>query len=98
VRREVIEGQDGRFLRLRIFVPTWRRDAVLGILANFGVTGGTVCAARRIAIGDNVTVGANATIIDTHFHPLGSEGRKSKPSGGQTAPVRIRIEDDVFLG
>jgi hypothetical protein len=86
VRREVIEGQDGRFLRLRIFIATWRRDAVLGIMANFGMTGGTICAARWIAI------------IDTDFNPLGSEGRKSKPSGGQTAPVRIRIEDDVFLG
>jgi hypothetical protein len=81
-----------------VVLATWSRDAVLEIGANFGMTGGTVCAARRVTIGDGVTVGANATIIDTDFNPLGSEGRKSKPSGGQTAPVRIRIEDDVFLG
>jgi acetyltransferase-like isoleucine patch superfamily enzyme len=79
-----------------VVLATWRADAVLEIGANFGMTGGTICAARWVTIGDGVAVGANATIIDTDFHPLDSEGRKSRPSGGQAAPVRI--EDDVFIG
>jgi acetyltransferase-like isoleucine patch superfamily enzyme len=79
-----------------VIITTWQAGAVLETGANFGMTGGTICAAGRIKIGDNVTVGANAAIIDTDFHPLDSEQRKSRSSAGQTAPVTI--EDNVFIG
>jgi acetyltransferase-like isoleucine patch superfamily enzyme len=60
------------------------------------MTGGILCAAERITIGDNVVVGANTSIVDTDFHPLDREKRRDQPSGGQTAPVVIG--DDVFVG
>ena len=75
---------------------TWLPDAVLEIGVNFGMTGGTLCAADHISIGNNVAIGANSTVIDTDFHPLNSELRRIDPQGAKTAP--IYIEDDVFVG
>ena len=60
------------------------------------MTGGTICAAERIIIGNNVAVGANTIITDTDFHPLDFKQRPLKSSEGKTASVVI--EDDVFIG
>jgi acetyltransferase-like isoleucine patch superfamily enzyme len=79
-----------------VVITTWQAGAVLEIGANFAMTGGTICAAERIIIKNNVAVGANTTIIDTDFHPLDPEQRKLKQSGGRVAAVNI--EDDVFIG
>ena len=79
-----------------VILCTWQAGAVLEIRANFGMTGGTLCAAERIEIGDNVTVGANTTIIDTDFHPLEAQVRRLRPQDARTAP--ILIDDNVFIG
>jgi acetyltransferase-like isoleucine patch superfamily enzyme len=60
------------------------------------MTGGVLCAAEQIVIGNHVVIGANTTIIDTDFHPQDVIGRRLSPSAGRTAPVVI--EDDVFIG
>jgi acetyltransferase-like isoleucine patch superfamily enzyme len=79
-----------------VVMATWQAGAVLKIGANFAMTGGTICAAEEIIIKNNVTVGANTTIVDTDFHPLDPEQRKLTLSGGGVAAVHI--EDDVFVG
>jgi len=79
-----------------VVLCTWNPGASLIIGNNFGMTGGTICAAESITIGNNVAVGANTTIIDTDFHPLDPQVRKAAPSRGCTSP--IVIEDDVFIG
>lgn len=79
-----------------VFLCTWQAGAVLEIGENFAMTGGTLCAAERITIGNNVAIGANSTVLDTDFHPLDPETRRLSPQGAQTAP--IKIEDDVFIG
>jgi acetyltransferase-like isoleucine patch superfamily enzyme len=79
-----------------VILCTWQVGAVLNVGANFAMTGGTLCAAERITIGDHVAVGANTTIIDTDFHPLDPAERRANSSAGKTAP--ICIEDDVFIG
>jgi acetyltransferase-like isoleucine patch superfamily enzyme len=63
---------------------------------NFAMTGGTICAAEKIVIGNNVAVGANCMIVDTDFHPLDAEGRRQHPQEANTVP--IHIEDHVFIG
>jgi acetyltransferase-like isoleucine patch superfamily enzyme len=80
----------------RIILCTWQHRAVLEIGSNFGMTGGAICAAERITVGDRVTVGANSTIIDTDFHPLDLQLRLQCPQAARTAPVTI--ENDVFIG
>lgn len=79
-----------------VVITTWQEGASIEIGSNFAMTGGNVCAAERIIIGNNVTVGANTTIADTDFHPLDSKQRRSLSSGGRAEP--IIIEDDVFIG
>ncbi len=79
-----------------VVLCTWQPGAVLEIGNNFGMTGGTLCAAGRIKVGDNVAVGANTTIMDTDFHLLDPVERRARPTEARTAPVVI--EDDVFIG
>jgi len=77
-------------------LSTLSRDAVLRIGDNVGITGGTICAALRVEIGDRVVIGANAIIVDTDFHPLDPALRQQVPQNGAVAPTII--EDDVFIG
>lgn len=79
-----------------VILSTWEEGACVIVGENFAMTGGTLCAAQSIIIGNNVTVGANSTIIDTDFHPLDAAARALESSGGASAPVVI--EDDVFIG
>ena len=60
------------------------------------MTGATIVAAERIEIGDRVFLGANATIVDTDFHPLDPQTRRIDVLAGRHAPVLI--ESDVFIG
>lgn len=80
----------------RVFLSTIQDGAVLEIGANFGMSGGAICAANRITIGDNVAIGANSKIVDTDFHPLNPHLRQMAPAEAVTSPVII--EDDVFIG
>ena len=79
-----------------VMLTTWQEASCLEIGSNFAMTGGTLCAARSIVIGNNVAVGANTTIVDTDFHPLAPDQRKLYSSEGRSAAVVI--EDDVFIG
>ena len=79
-----------------VILTTWAAGAVMEVGADFAMSGGTLCAAERISIGEGVSVGANSTIIDTDFHPLTPGERRLDPQKGRTAP--IRIEADVFIG
>jgi acetyltransferase-like isoleucine patch superfamily enzyme len=79
-----------------VILCTWQAGAVLEIGSHFAMTGGALIAAERIQIGDRVNIGANTTILDTDFHPLEAEARRSHPQDAATKPVII--EDDVFIG
>jgi acetyltransferase-like isoleucine patch superfamily enzyme len=79
-----------------VILCTWQPEAVLEIGANCGMTGGSLVAAERIVIGNNVLIGANTIVIDTDFHPLDPLERRLHPANTMTAPVVI--EDDVFVG
>ena len=60
------------------------------------MNGGAICAAEHIRIGNQVTVGANTTIVDTDFHPSDPLQRRVEPDQGQVTPTIL--EDDVFVG
>jgi acetyltransferase-like isoleucine patch superfamily enzyme len=79
-----------------VVLCTWQRGAVLEIGDYFAMTGGTLCAAESIRIGDRVTVGANSIIVDTDFHPIDAELRRRQPA--DVVPAPVAIEDDVFIG
>ncbi len=79
-----------------VIIATWHERACLEVGEDFAMTGGTLCAAQRILIGNRVSIGANTTIVDTDFHPIDPVLRRSAPGDARTAPVVI--EDDVFVG
>lgn len=79
-----------------VVLCTWQSGALLQIGDNFAMTGGSIIAAEKVVIGDNVNVGANTTIMDTDFHPLDVQARRMDSLPSNTAPVII--EDDVFIG
>lgn len=79
-----------------VILSTLRASAVLEIGRNFGMSGGSICVAERVTIGNNVTIGANSVIVDTDFHPLRPHARLLEPQNGKIAP--IVIEDNVFVG
>jgi acetyltransferase-like isoleucine patch superfamily enzyme len=60
-----------------------------------GLSGTIIGCASSISLGDRVMCGANVTITDTDWHPLGWRARAAGV-GGETSPVVIG--DDVWLG
>jgi acetyltransferase-like isoleucine patch superfamily enzyme len=56
-----------------------------------GISGGSICAAQLIEIGEESMLGANVTIADTDFHSLRPHYRR-----GHTDPS-IAVED-VIIG
>ena len=79
-----------------VVLATRKRQAVIQIGDDCGLTGATLVAAERIEIGNRVLVGANATIVDTDFHPIDPDARRRDILNGRHRPVIIG--DDVFIG
>lgn len=93
---------DSRYTALGVCHPivlrTLRAGARIRIGCDSGVSGATICAAIEITIGDNVLIGANATIVDTDFHSLRANGRRYNNNEADIAVKPVRIEDNVFVG
>ena len=79
-----------------VILCTWQEGASLQVGNNFAMSGGVLCAAQSIHIGNDVAVGANTTIVDTDFHPVDPAERQRDFLAGRHAP--IVIEQDVFIG
>jgi acetyltransferase-like isoleucine patch superfamily enzyme len=79
-----------------VILRTLNSNAKLVIGNNVGISGGGICAAKSIEIGNNVMFGANAFVTDTDFHPIDVENRRFSRENIHTA--NVIIEDNVFLG
>lgn len=79
-----------------VLIATRTPQASLVIGERFGMTGGTLCAAESIRIGNGVIIGANCVVTDTDFHPIDPNVRKVDTKAGKTRPTTIG--DDVFIG
>jgi acetyltransferase-like isoleucine patch superfamily enzyme len=79
-----------------VILRTLTSNANLRIGDDVGISGGGICCAEKISIGNNVMMGANTFITDTDFHPVYHENRRYSKENIKTSPVRI--EDNVFLG
>ena len=62
-----------------------------------GISGGSICAARLVEIGDDTMLGANVTIADTDFHSLHPAHRRGHlhPTVGV---AEVRIGKRVLVG
>jgi acetyltransferase-like isoleucine patch superfamily enzyme len=79
-----------------VILRTLSSEARLVIGNNVGISGGGICAAKEVVIGDNVMVGANAFITDTDFHPLDPAGRRF--SSENVLSEKVEVEENVFIG
>jgi len=80
----------------RVTLATRSKSAIIRVGDNSGMTGTTLVAAERIEIGARVLIGSNTVIVDTDFHPIDPDLRRTDVLRGKHRPVVI--EDDVFIG
>lgn len=81
-----------------VILRTLATGALLEIGRDVGISGGAVCAARRVRIGDGTLLGANVIVIDTDFHPVHSEARRHAPLPDPAPEDEVEIGSNVFLG
>lgn len=81
-----------------VILRTLQPGAELKIGSGVRMSGTTVCAAKRVVIGDRCVIGANVTIVDTDFHSLDPDTRSSPDDAHCANSKPVRIGKDVFIG
>lgn len=76
---------------------TLTSDAFIEIGDGSALSGIVICAASGVRVGRRVMVGSNCVIVDTDFHPLDPDMRRSHPTAGACSRP-VTIGDDVFIG
>jgi acetyltransferase-like isoleucine patch superfamily enzyme len=79
-----------------VCLRTLHEGAEILIGDDVGMNGVTIAAVESVRIGNGVLMGANATVVDTDFHPLAPKDRHRGDMLPPTAPTTIG--DNVFLG
>lgn len=98
----VVLCSDSRFTDLGVNHPvvlrTLRPGAKIAIGNDCGISGGSICAAISVTIGNECLLGANVTIADTDFHAIKPAGRRFNANPADIGTVPINIADNVFIG
>jgi acetyltransferase-like isoleucine patch superfamily enzyme len=81
-----------------VVLRTLRPGAAIIIGNNTGISGGAICAATHVEIGNDCLLGANVTIVDTDFHALNPIGRRTNNNPLEIGAEPIIVEDNVFIG
>lgn len=81
-----------------VILRTLQPGAIISIGKNTGISGGTICAALNVVIGNECLIGANVIIADTDFHPIKAERRRHNSNWKNIASRPVVIEDNVFIG
>lgn len=88
----------------RTIIVTRALGAVIEIGDNVGISGATIYARKKIAIGENTCIGGNCKILDNDFHPIEAEIRNKLLRGdngcaSEVVPSReIHIGKNCFIG
>jgi acetyltransferase-like isoleucine patch superfamily enzyme len=78
-----------------VVLRTLRPGARIRIGERVGISGGTICAADLVEIGDQTLLGANVTVVDTDFHSLPAASRSNDADAGVK---KVSIGKRVFIG
>lgn len=81
-----------------VVLRTIRPGASIIIGRDTGISGGSICAAIRVKIGNDCLIGANVVIADTDFHPINPAGRRYNKEPQDISAAPVEIEDSVFIG
>ena len=65
---------------------------------NTGISGGVICAALNVEIGNRCLIGANVTIADTDFHTVSPVNRYDDRNIDKVLSGPVIIGNDVFIG
>lgn len=77
---------------------TLRPGAVLEVGDDVGISGGSICAAVRVTIGEGCLLGADVTVVDTDFHPVHHPLRRYAPPPAPRPEDAVSIGRNVFIG
>lgn len=80
-----------------VFISTDCEDARIKIGNDVGMSGGTICAALSITIGNNCMIGANCIIVDTDFHQISPINRRTNSDYNNVKTAPVVIENNVWL-
>lgn len=98
----VVLCSDSRFTALGVNHPvvlrTLRPDAEIIIGNDCGISGGSICAAIHVELGNECLLGTNVTIADTDFHAIKPDGRRFNNNPQDIGAAPVIIEDNVFIG
>jgi acetyltransferase-like isoleucine patch superfamily enzyme len=81
-----------------VILRTLSAGAKLEIGSDVGVSGATICAMNAVQIGDQCLIGANATIVDTDFHPVHHPDRRHATIPGPDPGDAVTIGRNAFIG
>jgi acetyltransferase-like isoleucine patch superfamily enzyme len=80
-----------------VVLRTLAPEAKITIGARVGISGGSICAAKLVVVGEGSRLGANVTIADTDFHSLYPRRRTTKIDE-EVAVAEVTIGKNVFIG
>lgn len=81
-----------------VVLRTLRSGAEIRIGRDTGISGGSICAAKSVTIGDECLIGADVMLSDTDFHTIAPERRRFNNSPDAIASSPVIVEDNVFIG
>lgn len=81
-----------------LVLRTLRPGARLEIGSDVGISGGAICAAYRVSIGDGCLFGADTVVVDTDFHPVDHPDRRYAAPPAPTERDAVTVGRNVFLG
>ena len=77
---------------------TLKSKSTIYIGNNVRMSGTTICAAKKVEIGENCVIGADVIISDTDFHSLNPAVRRKEHDAELANVSPVIIGKDVFIG
>jgi acetyltransferase-like isoleucine patch superfamily enzyme len=81
-----------------VVIRTLRASATIEIGDDVGISGGSICAATSVTIGEGTLLGADVIVADTDFHPVRHAQRRHAPVPVPAVDDAVRIGRNVFIG
>jgi len=81
-----------------VVMRTLHGAAELIIGSEVRMSGTSICAAKKVIIGNRCVIGTNVTIVDTDFHAFDPVLRSSADDSLYVLHKTVEIEEDVFIG
>jgi acetyltransferase-like isoleucine patch superfamily enzyme len=81
----------------KVILRTQKESAIIEIGDRVGISGGAICARKRVVIGDDVLIGSNVVIADNDLHPIDYNSRKNRDDDNIEVKDVI-ISNGVWIG